>query len=92
MSPDVDQVRYSLCRSCQARVRWAEHETTGKAAPIDADPSDGGNVQLIEGGDRLRYSIVASGAARDAARVAGTPLHTNHFQTCPHAGDWRPTR
>lgn len=76
--------REESCRSCGARVVWARHFTTGKSAPIDVEPVDGGNVALWpddDTGDAV-YSIPKNGA------LSG-PLRTSHFATCPNAEQWR---
>lgn len=72
----------TFCRSCNAEVVWLVHERTGKRAPIDAAPADGGNVAVdLEAGT---YRIVRK---RDELAAGG--LHTNHFATCEQAARWR---
>lgn len=71
------------CRSCHRPVIWAK-TTTGASMPVDAEPVDGGNVELLP----------KPGAAPDAV-VHGQPpllggeLRLSHFVTCPDAGRWR---
>ncbi len=74
----------SKCRSCGASVVWLENNRTGKRAPIDAQPSEDGNILL----DRHAgtYQVLAS--STDRALAAGH-LHTNHFMTCKTADQWR---
>ena len=74
------------CRSCQAPVLWLEHERTAKRAPIDAEPTEVGNIVVDDVGGT--YSVVA-GQVRDNLVDAGMPLHTNHFATCPQQTAWR---
>jgi hypothetical protein len=75
------------CRSCGAPVIWAHHEQSGKAAPIDAEPSDAGNVVLLPpdifGAPRYRVLGPAS------VGLEAGPRHTSHFMTCPQAKQWR---
>lgn len=57
----------------------------GKAMPVDPEPVEGGNLELVAGGSQLvpRVRVVPAGER------AGRVLHTSHFVTCPHAGRWR---
>lgn len=69
---------------CQAPILLIAHEDSGRVAPIDADPSFGGNVEIIivRGEDSsenvigMKYRIVAKEDRGDRQ------LHKNHFQTC----------
>lgn len=72
------------CRSCGAPVLWRAHAKTNRLAPIDARPNPQGNVYLLPD---ERYEVLTA-AQRKAGWVPRTPLHTNHFQTCPHAKGW----
>ena len=74
----------SACGSCGAAVRWLRNERTQRLAPIDADPSQGGNIEV----DGEHYRVL-SHQPRTLAVAAGTPLHTSHFQTCPDGAGWR---
>lgn len=76
---------HDACRSCSAPIIWAVHEKTLKEAPINAEPSADGNVQLIprEGG-LPRYRVL-----KVADRFGKTGLHTSHFATCAQAPKWR---
>lgn len=69
----------SECRSCDAPVIWAVHIGTGKVAPIDVDPVEGGNVMLMVDEDVTRYRIIKPEDQADER-------HTNHFATCPDGG------
>ncbi len=68
----------SQCRSCDAPIVWAVHVTTGSLAPIDEEPTEGGNVVLTDDAMGIRYRVL--GEPADEAE-----LHTNHFATCPDA-------
>lgn len=79
------------CKACDAPVYWAENEATGKPAPIDAASNPDGNIYLFvlrSAGRRKLYRVLSKGQAQ-ARRDAGSPLHTNHFQTCPFAKEFR---
>jgi hypothetical protein len=76
------------CRSCGAPVLWLEHESTGKRAPIDADPSPEGNIEVDA--PRGTYRVL-SGFVWDEAVAGGEQLRTCHFHTCPQP-DERKTR
>lgn len=68
------------CRSCGADIYWLEYPTTGKRAPINAEPEDKGNVLVdLEKGT---YSI----AKMD--QLGKVEAHKNHFVTCPQSHSW----
>lgn len=72
------------CRSCGQPVVWAVSSTTGRPAPIDAEPAGpaGGNVELVELDDgRVEYRV-HHGATEPAYR-------RSHFATCQTADRWR---
>jgi hypothetical protein len=74
------------CRSCKALIMWLDHVTTGKAAPIDADPSPDGNIRV---GVAFEHYTVLTGQERKDALERGDELHLNHYATCPQAKAWR---
>lgn len=73
------------CRSCGAEVMMLRSASTGKMAPINAEPDANGNILINT--KRGEYLIV-----KKAAREAGMVLHTNHFSTCPNADSWHATK
>jgi hypothetical protein len=85
----MDDFRIESCRSCQAGIIWAA-TAGGKTMPVDAAPSDDGNVALT-----LRPGGSATAAVLSAATIAAEtsglfpsglpPLRTSHFVTCPNA-------
>jgi hypothetical protein len=79
----------STCRSCQAPVQWLENVTTGKRAPIDAEPVIDGNVEIDEAAGTYR---VVTGREQDQAVAERRPLHLNHFVTCPQSTAWKGRR
>jgi hypothetical protein len=72
----------SMCSRCGAAIKWAV-TVNDKFMPVDAEPSENGNVELIEDG-RVRRAIVHT-----QPLLAPIPLHTSHFVTCPEADDHR---
>jgi hypothetical protein len=66
---------FCLRSGCRAQVLWLRHETTGKSAPIDPEPVEGGNIAIVGEGEHRMYRIVPAGE-----RVG--PLHLNHWVTC----------
>lgn len=64
----------STCRGCHARVLWRRHESTGRLAPLDAEPSKDGNVVVL---DAERYRVLPAGQGS-----GGQPRYTNHWATC----------
>jgi hypothetical protein len=84
------------CRSCQAGIIWAG-TTDGKSMPVDAAPSDAGNVKLTpRPGGGATAAVIST--ATIAAETSGLfpsglpPLRTSHFVTCPNADEWRNKR
>ena len=73
------------CRSCDAAIRWAVSDASGKRMPIDAEPVPAGNlaVRLDEGVLRARS------APADAKLSAGEKRGVSHFATCPDADQHR---
>lgn len=62
------------CKRCPARILWRRHKTTGKLAPIDADPTRDGNIVIV---DAEFYRVLPKGYGSE-----GQPRHTNHWATC----------
>jgi hypothetical protein len=79
------------CRSCGARVIWAE-TPSGKAQPIDAEPNARGSVFLRPQDDPRQPPVVQplsklAGIERRMA-IAFMP----HHATCPQAAQWKGAR
>jgi hypothetical protein len=72
----------SKCVSCSASILWAI-TNNDKFMPVDAEPSENGNVELVEEG-RIRRAVVHT-----QPLLAPIPLHTSHFVTCPSASEHR---
>jgi hypothetical protein len=63
------------CLLCGAAIIWRDHETTGRAMPIDAEPDDAGNVVLLPQG---KYRILPL-----SERKLDQVHYTSHMGTCP---------
>lgn len=83
----------ATCRSCGAQILWGITDCTGTAMPIDAEPSEDGNVVIVA--DRIRGAapllrVLAPGARSllDDDEVRYMP----HHATCPQGEKWRRKR
>lgn len=72
------------CKSCHALIRWVTMAATGKANPLDAEPVENGNIEVMEVRGRDIGRIVS-----DEARLFPVPLYLAHWATCPDAAKWR---
>lgn len=85
------------CRSCRAVVNWLVNDVTEKRAPIDVTPTEAGNITINHVAGSY-HVLTKKELAERVERAQGLfadppePLYTNHFQTCPSANDWRPTK
>jgi hypothetical protein len=69
------------CKSCGAPIRWVK-TATGKAMPLDANPTPKGNVIIVKG--------VAQIGGDHPDLLPGEALRfTSHFATCPNASQHR---
>lgn len=75
------------CDSCSAQIAWAVTDT-GKAMPVDLEPSPRGNVILAVKNTVLHAGVLGVNRAA-GARQGGQQLHLSHFATCPYAGQYR---
>lgn len=75
------------CKSCLARILWAQSES-GKAIPLDPEPTANGNLVLLDPLDPREPPI----ASRVDRRPPGVPLYVAHFVTCPQAAQHRKSR
>lgn len=79
----------STCRACGAGIRWAR-TTAGKAIPLDAEPTDAGNVILEYGAVDDAAGSAAGGTGSPTAHVIGSkglPLELSHLADEPR---WMP--
>ena len=80
----------SACRSCSAPIEWALTEL-GRRMPLDLGVhADGAAVVAGRTPDGTPVVVVLGVDTRDRLRDVGElELRRSHFQTCPHADDWR---
>jgi hypothetical protein len=70
-------VKTRECGSCGAKIIWAV-TVNDKRMPVDAEPNEKGNIELIDRG--FIAAIVHS-----QPPLAAETLYTSHFVTCPNA-------
>lgn len=64
------------CRWCNKPMQWARTER-GKSMPLDPNPSERGNVRVVNG-----VATVLGGLELHAAQEANEVLRISHFATC----------
>lgn len=75
------------CDACQMPVLWLSSDATGKRAPIDAYPSDRGNIVLNGDGT---YHVLTDAEKGDLfTEPDPRPRHLSHFVTCTDPGKFR---
>jgi hypothetical protein len=102
MIPDPNDLRAHFgrrCSSCRGAIMWA-WTREGERMPIDAQPSEHGNVLAFRAPDnRRRLVVTVMGTKGDTAkrklaamRRAGWPTYTHHRVNCPQAEEWARSR
>ncbi len=81
----TDLRRINKCTACHAPIVWAT-TSTGKAMPVDAEPTENGNLFLMPTVDRRWLAIVLGKV--DGA-TAPRERYTSHFATCTEAARFR---
>lgn len=66
----------NTCR-CGTEFVFRRHETTGRSSPIETEPSERGNVEVLPDG-RYRINPGSEG-----------PRYLSHFANCQYARDYR---
>ena len=74
------------CRACGKPLLWLAHQRTGKAAPIEVEKTEDGNIVINE--DLGQYRLV-TGEEKVKAVEGRILLHISHFARCPKASDFR---
>ena len=72
------------CRSCGTAVYWLTNVRTGKRAPIEATPHNGGTIRVYL--DDGTYDIPGP---VDRRAHPEEPYYLNHFARCPQARRWK---
>lgn len=68
------------CKKCGKECVWLKHKDTNKPAPIEAEPSENGNI-YVRGG---LYRMVSK-EEKQLFLEKRKPLYLNHFATCEFA-------
>lgn len=79
------------CEHCHGRLLWAR-TVNERAMPLDAEPSDSGNVLVTEVAGHFRAEVIGKRATAAALRAAGHRTHVHHAATCPYASKWHTKR
>lgn len=81
----------SRCRGCGADVYFATTTATGKAMPLDPNPTTKGNIVLekFTHAEKPKARVLSGLELQEARENADRSLYTSHFATCPHAGQFR---
>lgn len=90
--------RMSQCDACNKPVAWYRNDKTGKAALVDLEPYDDGNVTVDFEAGTYHVMTKAEREAADGADVL--PMFRDgserrfklHFATCPKADHFRRCR
>jgi hypothetical protein len=82
----TDLRKIEMCRACQAPIVWAT-TSAGKNMPVDAEPSDDGNVLLFPTVDHKVIAIAMG--KREATMSKAKERYKSHFATCPSAASFR---
>jgi len=74
----------AVCEKCGKAILWLNHKTSGRPAPIEAEPNEKGNI-LIKGNE---YRVAKRDEIQKANEI-GHPLFLNHFAACEFAQSFR---
>lgn len=80
--------RPQTCRSCGQPIWWARNIETGKAMPVDVEPTEGANVVLYRRGTACLARVLKKGELP----APGEKTRLNHFVTCPNREQHRRSR
>jgi hypothetical protein len=79
----------SACSACGQDLTWCL-TSAGKRAPINTQPSDDGNVLVLQPKNLTeKLAITLSGESLELARKHGLPLHLNHHADCEFAEQFK---
>lgn len=86
------------CRTCRAPVLWVINSGSGKREPLDPEPREDGNIEIV-GQESLATDGMESSAMIPVVRhLTGDELplfgdaperYVSHFATCPDAAQHR---
>lgn len=86
--PAVEALPAQPCDYCDTPIVWTTSTATRTPLPIDAAPSDTGNIFVERRPDGSLAAGVASVGAARSARVIGRPTYEHHANSCPFASAW----
>lgn len=72
------------CRTCRASIIWTT-TVNGKDMPVDAEPTEGGNIRVY----RDPAGVIRSDVVKPALAFGRKNLRLCHFVKCPQAPKWR---
>jgi hypothetical protein len=75
-----DMADKGTCASCKAPILWVL-TVNGRKMPLDAEPSERGNVHLLSDG----RAEVLTKEHLETAKMHKQTLYTSHFATCVNA-------
>jgi hypothetical protein len=80
------------CRAkgCNTAIIWTRTDK-GRWMPVEAEPSDDGNVVIMWSGSDVRARVLTVVQTRDRQLLQGR-LHVSHFAACPEADRFRRPR
>jgi hypothetical protein len=76
----------SECRSCGAQIVWAQMLQSTKPIPLDPEPVERGNLEVVAHVGSVPVVRLVPLAERHPG------LFRTHFATCRDASDWRRRR
>lgn len=77
------RIKADVCRTCDEDIFWVTTDK-GRNMPVNLDPTEDGNVVLLEPPPRAHVLT-----ADDPAPDPTTARYTSHFATCGQADVWR---
>lgn len=75
------------CDYCDQPIIWTVTEKDARM-PVDAEPSDHGNVLVRRERGRVIGAVIGSRSKRDAMRSHDVALRTHHRLSCPRVSEW----
>ena len=79
----------TVCRACNAPVRFVRNDASGKWMILDAEPNADGRIVLEAG---PVDSFVAHVLKGGEAPLEGIKRYADHHATCPRAAEFRKPR